>query len=78
MENLYKHYVNTVENIVVNCEIAHHEQFLLLPLCFQKSSAGVVVKCICKWEMAVVTGSFGHLETAHVQFVYIRENINHK
>ena len=28
-----------VENIVTNGEIAHYEQFRLLPQCFQKSSA---------------------------------------
>ena len=28
-----------VENIVAKEEIAHYEQFLLLPHCFQKSSA---------------------------------------
>ena len=42
MENLYNWMDNQwlkVENIVAKGEIAHHEQFLLLPQCFQKSSA---------------------------------------
>ena len=30
---------NKVENIDTKCEIAHNEQFLLLPQFFQKSSA---------------------------------------
>ena len=29
--------VNRVENIVTKGEIAHHEQFLLLPQCFLKT-----------------------------------------
>ena len=31
--------LNGVENIVVKGEIAHHEQFILLLLCFNKASA---------------------------------------
>ena len=30
--------LNEVENIVANEEIVHHEQFLLLPQCFQLHS----------------------------------------
>ena len=39
-----------VEKIVVKSETAHHEQFLLLPHCFQKSSAANAPECVCKWE----------------------------
>ena len=31
-------------------EIVHHEQFILLPQCFQKSSAAEVSKRVCMWE----------------------------
>ena len=38
------------ENIVAKEEIDHHEQFLLLPQCLQKSSAANASECVCKWE----------------------------
>ena len=31
-------------------EIAHDEQFLLWRQCFQKSSAAIVSKCVCRWQ----------------------------
>ena len=53
-----------VENIVANGEIARFEQFLLLPQCFQKSSAADVSKCIFKWEWVKLTAiNFMHLHT---------------
>ena len=42
--------MNKVENIVANGVIAHHEQFLLLPLCFQKFSVAEVLESICMGE----------------------------
>ena len=42
--------LNIVENIVGNEEIAKFEQFLLLPICFQESSAADASKCVYKWE----------------------------
>ena len=42
--------LNRVEHIVAKGEIAHHEQFLLLPQCFQKSSASNAPECDCKWK----------------------------
>ena len=42
--------LNKVENIVAKGEIPHHEQFHLCPQCFQKSSAAISSKCICRWE----------------------------
>ena len=39
-----------VENIVAKREIAHDEQFLLLPQCFQKSSAADVSESVYMWE----------------------------
>ena len=36
---------NRVENIVEKGEIAHYEQFLLLPQCFQKSTAAEARVC---------------------------------
>ena len=48
------HLLNRAENVVANGEIAHHEQFRLLPQCFQKLSAADVSKCVCNWER--VTG----------------------
>ena len=41
-----------VENIVTKGEIAHHEQFLLLPQCFQKSSAADASNCVGMWNSA--------------------------
>ena len=38
------------ENSAAKGEIAHHEQFLLLPHCFQESSAADVSKCVSRWE----------------------------
>ena len=38
------------ENIAAKGEIAHHEQFHLLPQRFQKLSAGIASKCICRQE----------------------------
>ena len=34
-----EHLVNKVENIVAKEEIGHYKQFLILPQCFQTSSA---------------------------------------
>ena len=42
--------MNIVENSVAKVEIAHHEQFLTLPQCFQKSSAAGVSERVCVWE----------------------------
>ena len=41
---------NRVENIVANGDIAHYEQFLLLPQRFQKSSAEEASESIILWE----------------------------
>ena len=35
---------------MANGEIAHHVQFQLLSQCFQKSSAAITWKCVCRWE----------------------------
>ena len=45
--------INRVENTVANVEIAHYEQFLLLPQCFQTSSAAEVPEGVCLWERKV-------------------------
>ena len=52
-----------VENIVEKGEIAHYEQFLLFPLCFQKAcfpgaSKGVIV---WEWVKALVGFLIGRL-----------------
>ena len=39
-----------VENIGAKREIANYEQFLLLPQCFQKSSAAEVSESVYMWE----------------------------
>ena len=41
---------NRVENFVAKGENAHHKQFLLLPRCFQKSSAQEAAESIYMWE----------------------------
>ena len=46
MDNLWQ----KVENIVTKGEIARFVQFLLLSLCFQKTSAAYASECVCKWE----------------------------
>ena len=48
--NKFSLIVKKVENIVAKGEIAHHEQFHLWPQCFQKSSAAISSKCVCRWE----------------------------
>ena len=40
-----------VENIVANGEIAHFEQFLILPQYFQKSSVAEASESVYRWEM---------------------------
>ena len=42
--------LNIVRKIVEKGENAYYEQFLLLPQCFQKSSAANVSKCVCRWK----------------------------
>ena len=36
-------------------EIAHHEQFLLLPQCFQKTSVPEASESVCMREMVKIT-----------------------
>ena len=40
-----------VENTVVKVEIAHYEQFLLFPLCFQNTCIPDIEKPGLVWEM---------------------------
>ena len=40
------------ENIVGKGEIAHYEQFLLFPQCFQKACFPAASKCVIVWEWA--------------------------
>ena len=42
--------LNKVENNVAKGEIAHFEQFLLLPQCFKKSSAAKASESVSMWE----------------------------
>ena len=42
--------LNKIENIEEKREIAHHDQFLLLPKCFQNMSATDASKCACMCE----------------------------
>ena len=42
--------LNKDENIVAKGEIAHHEQFHLLPQCFQKPSAVEASESFCMWD----------------------------
>ena len=39
-----------VENTVGKGEIAHYEQFLLFPQCFQKACFPEASKCVIVWE----------------------------
>ena len=39
-----------VENTVEKGEIAHYEQFLLFPQCFQKACFPGASKCVIVWE----------------------------
>ena len=41
--------LNEVENIVAKGETAHSKQFLLLPQCFQKSSAAEALESDFMW-----------------------------
>ena len=51
--------MHRVENIVAKGGIAHYEQFLLLPQCFQKSSDAESLESVYMWEM-VKTGPIGN------------------
>ena len=42
--------MNGDENLVANEEIAHNEEFLHLPQCFQKSSAAEASENVCIWK----------------------------
>ena len=42
--------LNKVDNIVAKGETDNFEQFILLPQCFQKSSALEVHISVCMWE----------------------------
>ena len=42
--------VAKVENIAPKGEIAHDEQFLLLPQCFKNVSAAEASESVCMWE----------------------------
>ena len=44
--------LNGVENIVINGEIAHFQQFIHLSQCFQKSSVAKASVSVCMWERA--------------------------
>ena len=46
--------LNKIEHSVAKGEIAHDEQFLHLPHCFQKLSAEDAFKCVCNWERFTV------------------------
>ena len=39
-----------VQNTVRKAEIAHYEQFLLFPQCFQKACFPEASKCVVVWE----------------------------
>ena len=43
-------FLNRVDNIVAKGEIAHYEQFLLLPQGCQNSSAADASESVCMWE----------------------------
>ena len=60
--------MNKFENILANGEIAHYEQFLLLPQCLQKSSAAEASESVCIWE---------GLHVSHLQsnfYVFVADN----
>ena len=46
----YRKLSNHVENTVGKGEIAHYEQFLLFPQCFQKACFPVASKGVIVWE----------------------------
>ena len=52
-------------------EIAHYEQFLLLPQCFQKSSGADASKVVYKWERVKC---FPHMPLK----IYIGKNVKNK
>ena len=41
--------LDKLENIVAKGEIAHDEQFHFWPQCFQKLSAAIASKYVCRW-----------------------------
>ena len=52
MENLYEEnlIIAKVKNIVDKREIAQNVHFLLLPQCFQKSTAAEAPENVCMWK----------------------------
>ena len=47
-------FLNQVEHIVPKGELAHHEQLLLLPQCFKKSSAAGASECFCMCKTFII------------------------
>ena len=58
-----------VENTVAKGEIPYNEQFLLLPQCFQKSSAAEVSENVSMWERVLKSVSSGFVKINHVEGV---------
>ena len=42
--------LQNIENIVAKGEIAHYEQFLILPQLFQNTSDAEASESVCMWE----------------------------
>ena len=65
------YFLNRVENIVAKREIAHYEQFIVLPQCFQKSSAAEVLESVSMWEMVnPYRAELQHLISAFFNFFW--------
>ena len=58
-----------VENTVGKGEIAHYEQFLLFPQCFQKACFPGASKGVIKWEWVKIDVTFLYLKSITVHII---------
>ena len=58
-----------VENTVGKGEIAHYEQFLLYPQCFQKACFPGASKGVIVWEWVNLTGHFHPFDTPRLSIL---------
>ena len=65
------------ENIVVKGEIAHHEQFVLFPQCFQKLSTTEASESVYLWERVKYACHYLFLLELIELFLIYQGSVNH-
>ena len=69
-----------VENIVEKGGIGHHEEFLLLSQCFQKSSASETSESVCMLERVILNfciDNFSHEHSPEAAEMVKKEDPDH-